>query len=125
MIVKKSAICYFLNNNIDKVSVDRLRRFYTIKSTQKYTNHVVKDKIFIGDFAFFKYKTISVVCHILGFTYKSKAKKCQKYSKQFCEIPGSNNVQSSDPVNIIRNFYEFYENGKLPLTILHLPKTSV
>lgn len=104
MIIKKSTLCWLLDNKKDIVSTDRLRRFIPIVSNNDtplivHKKITISDHVRIGDWALFRLNKTKdeeinipknvkfegfIICRILAFGYMTKRNK--SFGRQFVII---------------------------------------
>lgn len=121
-VVKKSSICWLLNNQKTKLSSDRLERvkvsdYQKLSSLPRTSNSgyinfaVVCEEIFIGDWGLFKQidGPKCLVGMVLGFGYmEGKTWKSIEYSSNFAKVTGN-----KKPIGLLCQWYNVDKNGKL------------
>lgn len=109
MSVKISSICYLLNNFVDRVSADRVRRFFVTKDNLFIPEN--EDIIKIGEWGIFQQGHTDVAVQIFQFSFEGTTKKDRKFKDQNFSI----SKDYPRKVLAVGNQYLVLSNNKIEL----------
>lgn len=109
--IRKSTLCWLLNNNArDPISSDRIRRFIT--NSKPYSNNRAqcKDMLNIGDWC--EFKNNEKIGQVIGFKYMSVSRKESVYSLDSVPLEGPDKKKG---VGVLCNWYNITSGFVLQL----------
>jgi hypothetical protein len=109
IVIKKTSLCWLLQNQKEKISTDRLRRFLSVTPQRAIgpSDCSVRMEIYCGNWCCFYENDLFTIGHVVGFSYVKNKGRQQKFHEKFCPIKPPTHIVDPKGVNVIANWFEY------------------